>query len=187
MNYYRQQRERDEERARLRGLCQGITPLALTPASGHSVALQAIGAQPRQNDELRANSLVKQFAAYQCPRPTARLELAVALPPQWGFRGGCTTIQDLGRLGLHRGHLGLTPNMEAAVRLVTRANMEAADSSGSGNRWQRRLHRMRLAEAGLIVNGSAYPADLNRAATVHEETFTEGRSYRHHSPKFLHP
>lgn len=187
MDHYRQRREQEDERARLRGLRLGHTPLAHTPANGRSVALQAIGATPRQNYELRAGCLVNQLVAYRVPQPTARLALAVAFPMTYGFNGGCTTIRDLDRMGLHRGHLGITPNMEAAVRLVMRAAMEAVEACGSGNRWQRRLHRMRNDEAARVMAGHAHPTDLNRAATVRDEIRTEGRVSRHRHLGFTTP
>jgi len=66
-------------------------------------------------------------------------DLVVAFPPQAGYRGASTTVQDLARHGLYPGHLGTTPTLKAAVRLIGAARMEISNASGSGNRARRRL------------------------------------------------
>ncbi len=70
---------------------------------------------------------------------TAEAYLAVAFPPQRGYRGACTTIRDLDRLGLYPGHLGITPDKAAAVRLIVLVGLNSQRAHGHGNRFMRRL------------------------------------------------
>lgn len=71
----------------------------------------------------------------------AATELAVAFPPDKGFRGACTTIADLDRYGLYSGHLGITPTLQAAVSLITLKNLQSS-SYGHGNAANRRAKQL---------------------------------------------
>jgi hypothetical protein len=80
---------------------------------------------------------------------TIEAYLAVAFPPQRGYRGACTTIGDLSRHGLYSGHLGITPDKASAVRLIVMVGLNSQRAHGHGNRALRRLrngtHNPRIA------------------------------------------
>jgi len=91
-----------------------------------------------------AFSGLSQVVRPESPRPAyrpanARNDLVVAFPPDKGYLGACTTVADLSRHGIYPGHLGTTPNKQAAVKLIHQANMEAMEGSGNGNEANRRL------------------------------------------------
>lgn len=86
--------------------------------------------------------------------------LAAAFPPYHGFRGACTTIRDLNRLGLYPGHLGITPDKASAVRLIVRAGLSSQRAHGNASKAMRRVHSISAARR------SSFNAAADRTASV---------------------
>lgn len=109
---------------------------------------------------------------------TAEALLAVAFPPHQGYRGACTTIADLCRHGLYRGHLGITPDKAAAVHLIVTVGLGSQRSRGKGSRARRRLAGMIGAKMRAV---RATPAQV--AADASSEFHAEGRIHRNTRPQ----
>lgn len=109
---------------------------------------------------------------------TAEAYLAVAFPPQRGYRGACTTILDLHRLGLYPDHLGITPDKGAAVRLIVLVGLNSQRARGKGSKARRRLAGMIGAKMREV---RATPAQ--RFADHQSELHSEGRIHRNTRPQ----